>query len=750
MKAGGGEGLRKRLPAWGATAAVYVFAAVIYILTAGRGPAPGDWGDFVSAAAVLGIAHPTGYATFLQFLALPILALPAPWAAAAADITGALLAAAAPAALTWWLLRLGNRERCGGGEAAFGAVLGGWLATLPAFWIEATSVEVYAAGLALLAVVLVLLEAASRRGDDRFFTAAVLVAGLGLGIHLTSFTYVALALAVWAAARRPSPRTWGMAAAAALLGLSTALYLPLRAAGGTPLTWKGIDDAGAWFHHIAGRQFSYNFRLPTSLLMGWRLKEIAAALWNNAGPLAVLAPVGLWVAFRRSRAAALAVVAIVILNLVYLWVYDIPDLASYQLTAIALAAALACLAGLELWRLSPRRWLQLAVLAVAAAALVVHVAAAWPRMDRNAEFAAYYTRNLLAPQGYGAAYASGTTNSNFLFWYERYVQRRRPDVEFYNMNDQRFDFDTLAARLWSRLGAQPVFVDYHYAGEVNARRSFFAHGRAAGFVMEVCPRATAGAATRAEPFDREALAAAAAYLAVPARGYDARARDRILAAVIFDNHTLYHQARREEDRAAYYLLTVTRLAPDLAVPWVNLAGFYFERGAYDRTRAAARRALLCRDTPDQLYGAYAYLALADRMEGRFDDALKHARMVVALKPHDGKTHRLLAGVLLDRGDKEEARAEMERTLARGYRDPDTVLMLAALYREEGREEDAFALLGREAHRYYDADVINAYALALIERGRYLDARNELERAARLHPEAAAIRENLARLRMMGY
>jgi tetratricopeptide (TPR) repeat protein len=219
---------------------------------------------------------------------------------------------------------------------------------------------------------------------------------------------------------------------------------------------------------------------------------------------------------------------------------------------------------------------------------------------------------------------------------------------------------------------------------------------------------------------------------------------------LFDNHALFHQARREEDRAEACFLTMTRLAPHLALPWINLASFYFDRGDYARTRAAANRALRCRNAPDQLYSAYAYLALADRMEGRLDDALKNARVVVALKPHDGKTHRLLASVFLDRGENDAARLEMERTLARGYHDPDTVVILASLYRDQGRDDDAFELLASEAHRYYDAGVVNAYALALIDRGRYLDAKRELERAARVHPESAEIRENLQRLRLRGY
>jgi Flp pilus assembly protein TadD len=46
--------------------------------------------------------------------------------------------------------------------------------------------------------------------------------------------------------------------------------------------------------------------------------------------------------------------------------------------------------------------------------------------------------------------------------------------------------------------------------------------------------------------------------------------------------------------------------------------------------------------------------------------------------------------------------------------------------------------------------MNAYALALIARGRYVEAKAELTRAARIAPRSAEIRANLARLEAMGW
>ena len=125
-------------------------------------------------------------------------------------------------------------------------------------------------------------------------------------------------------------------------------------------------------------------------------------------------------------------------------------------------------------------------------------------------------------------------------------------------------------------------------------------------------------------------------------------------------------------------------------------------------------------------------------------------MAVALKPHDGKTHRLVAGVYLERGEHEQAKRELENTLARGYNDPDVVLLLAAMYRREGRDDEAFSLLAENVHEYNDVRLMNAYALALIARGRYVEAKAELTRAARIAPDSPEVRANLARLEAMGW
>jgi len=731
--------------------ATYVVAAALYVTCAAKAVGGGDWGDFVASASVLGVAHPTGYASYVQILALPLLIFPALAAPAAADVTNALLVALAPALLAAWAYRVATKEGERSGLAvAFASLWGVIFAAAGAVWFEATSVEVYGAALALLFGVLFLLEEGRRRGDDRPFVAAALLGGLASGLHLTAWAYAVLLLGLWLVARRPPARVAALGAAAWVLGVGATLYLPLRVAAAPPLTWTwtGLADLRMVAIHATGRQFSYNFRLPTTLLAALRFRELGEALWRTGGPALLLAPLGWWVVARRSRFAAFALAAVAATNLVFLLGYDIPDLASYQLPLLGVVFAGVAVGALTLFEALRRRPLRLAAVAVAAAAAAYTVAAEWPHQRRDPRFLEYYGRKIVEPVGYEGIYVSGATTSNFLYWLRQYTFGQRPDVELYNINDERFDIDKLAGLLWRSLGARPVLVDYFFLNQTHQRRAFSRQGRPAGFILELTDRPTTP--EEAWPLDAEVLARAEEALRATDFAPDRPTHGAELALSVWQYHGTFYEYRGEGELAGYYFQHDVAVAPNSTMPHLNLARWFSERGEYARSREAARRALTARSGAYMWYMAYAYLAMADQAEGDLASAEANARRAVALKPHDGKTHRLLAGIYLEGGDVPRARDELERTVDAGYNDPDAVMMLAQIYRQEGREEEAFALLEENVHDFNDVRLMNTYALALVERGRYVEARAELERALRIDPTSREVRANLARLEAMGW
>jgi len=711
--------------------ASYLFAAVIYIAASGRGFGGDDWGDFVTAASVLGIAHPTGYPVYLQILALPLLVSPRAWAPAAADVANALLVAAAPALLALWAYRAASAKKREPGAVAFAIALGGLAAVAPSLWAKGTAVETYGAALAALFGALCLLQAADRANDSRFSVIAALGCGLALGVHLSAFTYGAVALVVWFVARRPPARVWAAALAAAALGFSAYLYLPLRGTAATPVIWAGTGDAGAFFHHVLGRQFTHNLRWPSWFIARAGLSDDGAALWRNAGPLLLLTPLGFWAVAKRSRSAALALGVILACNLFYLLFYDVPDVADYRLSFIGVSLALGAAGALALYRALPRKVFQTVAVAGALAAVAATGAREWPGQKRDTRFLDYYGRELVAAMGYRGVFFAGLTTSNFLAQLSRYYVGLRPDLQLYNSNDERLSMEKLQRELATALGDRPVYADYIFIlfqEPDEARRQLFRQARPAGFIVEITERATPPAAPSAH--DAAVLRETRAIIPRSRPDPFAAPRGDALAAATWVYHGIYHQYRGEYGAALFYLGRAAAYAPYSPVTQNNLAAYFLERREFGKAARAARAALAAEPTS---YAAYTNLTRAALGLREYDAAVRYARAAVASKPNDGATYRLEAYAYLARGDRKAAIPALERAVKLGRKETPTLLLLAQLYREVGDEGKALELLAGETAASADPTLWRAYAALLAEEGRDEEARRALDKAGPRYP-----------------
>lgn len=728
----------------------YVLAATLYAATAARGPMPGDWGDFVAAAGVLGIAHPTGYPTYLQLIGLPLLVFTRAWAAAATNCANALLVAFAPAALAAWTAAetrrfLGN-VRLG---AAFAVGVGALAAVSPAFWKEARSVEVYGAAAAVTLGALLILNYVPP-ADDRRGLAAAFLGGLAVGIHLTAATYIVAFLTIHYISRRIPFRFALVTAAVFLVGASVTLYIPLRTVVAPPLTWSwggGTADVRTFVIHTTGKQFSYNFRLPTASIAAWRLGELGETLARNAGFFLLLAPFGLFVIGWRSKALLFQILGALTLNAGYLLFYDIPDLASYHVTFLALTfvcAAVGAARLFALWGEKGQAAVSLVVAGAAAAGGVTNLRA----VGADVAFLQYYERLIFVPVGPNGIFTSGTTTSNFYYWYRQFVMLQRRDVTLFNINDERYDIDKLAVMMWRELGARPVFCDYFFLEQTQERVKFASRGRPSGFILEISPAPTSPNDVWEK--DGEVLTRCAETLRGHASLRQGENPALSIALATWEHRAAFHELRGELNAAEIFHRHAAALAPWSSMPLINLASHYFDRGDYTRARRAAGAALARGQEKNLRYMAYAYLAMAAQAEGDLATAEEAAKKAVALKPHDPKTRHLLAVIYGARGKKDLAQEELERALARGYESPEMVLLLAQLYQEEGRNAEALELLARNARKYNDPLVMNSYALALIKTGRYAEAKSVLLSAAAMAPDSREIQANLARLEEMGW
>jgi hypothetical protein len=167
---------------------------------------------------------------------------------------------------------------------------------------------------------------------------------------------------------------------------------------------------------------------------------------------------------------------------------------------------------------------------------------------------------IVEPVGYEAIYVSGTTTSNFLYWLRQYTFGQRPDVELYNINDERFDIDKLAGLLWRSLGARPVFVDYFFLNQTHQRRGFSEQGRPAGFILELTDGPTGP--EEAWPLDAEVLARAEEALRATDFAPDRPTHGAELAVSVWQYHGTFHEYRGEPERAGYYFQHDVEVAPN--------------------------------------------------------------------------------------------------------------------------------------------------------------------------------------------
>ena len=150
---------------------------VVYAVGACRTAYVGDSGDLLTAIAVLGIPHPSGYPLYVllaKLWSVVFFFLPLPWSVS-------LFSAACAAAASGVLYRTARESGAGPLPAAGAAWL---LAFGPSYWAEANIQRVYALNALFLALALLLALRWRRDRRDRDLIACAFVCGLGASNHL--------------------------------------------------------------------------------------------------------------------------------------------------------------------------------------------------------------------------------------------------------------------------------------------------------------------------------------------------------------------------------------------------------------------------------------------------------------------------------------------------------------------------------------------------------------------------------------
>jgi hypothetical protein len=437
----------------------------------------GDWGEMQTVPHLLGVAHPTGYPTYVVLGWFAQL-VPLGSVAFRANLLSAVLVSGALATVVAILLRLGVRPPIAASVALA-------LAAVPTVWAAATVAEVNPLHLLFVALLLhrALVWEEGRRTRDLVLGA--LLVGLALGNHLL-IVFVAPFLGLfvlWVGRREIASRPWILApaAAAGLVGLSIYLYIPLAANGPSPLKYNHPVTLDAVLWLVSGTQFRAQFgflsetglaEFLSSLDDLWRLLVERATF-----VVPIFGALGLLVLVRRRPAFGLTCLGILLAN-AYFWatylhlehyllvpwlVLVIGAGIALETVARALGAAqpLAVAQPLAAARAPWLRGIDAGrLVGVVAVVFAVGLTVAnWQAADRSTDRSGdAFVDTVLDALPADAAILSEWDASTPL-WHAQYVLGRRPDVLIVDDTNIVYDgWGTREHRIASLICERPVFI----------------------------------------------------------------------------------------------------------------------------------------------------------------------------------------------------------------------------------------------------------------------------------------------------
>ncbi len=406
-----------------------------------------DGGDLIAAAATNGVAHPTGYPTYLAlariFQALPIGSL-----AFRTNLMSALFTTLA-AVLVYELVRRETAQRARPGSRLAGLAGGFAYGLAPIVWSQAVITEVYALHAFFVALLLYLANLSRSSSSPRWMDRLLgLTLGLAIGNHVTAVLMLPILLTASLSREtgeteinpQPGSRLSGvrqlhgpvLMRRLGWLGAGLLIYLtlPLRALSHSPVNWGNPVTLDGFVWLVTGRLYQDEFLLTLPLVWG-RIQSWAALLLGQFGlPGLVVGVTGLVIFLDPSplrRNAIWTALAFSIFAIVYgtddSYVYLIP---LYLCFAIWIGV------GLGGWMEAIARRVKFGgfVLGLVFGAwLFVLAFSTLPQVDASQDLRAEQFGEVVLAQAPDRAivFAKGD-EAVFTLWYFHYVLKERPDL----------------------------------------------------------------------------------------------------------------------------------------------------------------------------------------------------------------------------------------------------------------------------------------------------------------------------------
>ena len=635
--------------AWFLPLVIFAATLAIYVATLPPSVLPGDSGELIAVSHTLSIAHPPGYPLYVMLGKIFASIVAVGSVAYRYNLLSAVLAAATAA------LGFGIMRRLGVGRLPALAVTL-VLATLEAYWFQATAAEVYALN-GFFAALLLYLAFSGRPYGDRTVLLLGFVGGLAISHHLSLAYPLVVALVIFGLTSpiRPRPVTWLVSGFMLALGLTIWLYIPIRAHLGPPITWGATDTISGFLSHITAQTYRWRLRAlepwPRTLDFLGYFKVLA----KTCGiPLISLGSIGLAAGLRRWRETVGLLLLVVLYGFHYA-AYNIPDIETHVLPA---ALAVAILAGMALERLrslpvTPRlaQALRPAVTGFAFVLVGLNLVALEPRRDPwfAYDYAEAIQKSARDACGGDCVIVASGDISLFSLLYVSYAEPGGVRV---------FDPEISNPRAWG-LDTSPRTIEESVAALAGKRDL----SRIA--ILGVAPPAVMGEPTAVWGMvyvvgdgGRQRLSP----LAYPIRDVGRDPRDyysRLLASAYYFHLARWHLAQGDSSEARASTAQALAAAPGEVAGRINAARLFVQMAMPDEALRLAREAT--RIDPD-FFEAHDMLAHLLAGLGQNGEAIAEYRLALTGNPNPGPVYSNLGFAYLAQGDPASAEESFARAI----------------------------------------------------------------------------------------
>jgi hypothetical protein len=368
-----------------------------------------DSGDLIAAAATNGVAHPSGYPTYLilarffQFIPIGTLAFRTNLMSAVFAVCTALIIYEIVSASHKWLAALASAY-------AFGLS--------PLFWSQAVIAEVYTLHVLFISILLLL----STKETHRFFLG--LAFGLGVGNHITMAFLLPF---LFSKDKRGLTRHLaGMA-----LGLMIYLTLPLRALAHPPVNWGNPVTLENFIWLVSGKLYQGQLFILGPAALWERFQTVSALFLDQFGIVGLLLGfIGLIVCFQPSR-LNFSMIWVSFAFLIFPFAYDTRDSFLYLLPAF-LCFAIWIGTGLDnLMDSAAQRvpqWSPVLAL-IFLAILFTRAGGQWPQVDASHDLRAEnFGQEVMSTLPKDALVFAEGDQAVLTLWYFHHALHKRPDL----------------------------------------------------------------------------------------------------------------------------------------------------------------------------------------------------------------------------------------------------------------------------------------------------------------------------------